>query len=64
MGRMIIIRISRLLGELEPSVMCMKESDKFVTVKRAARLLGLCCKMPQGWNRANKIPVHRHPISA
>ena len=41
----------------------MTKLDEFVTIKQAARFLGVCCNTLRGWDRDNKIPVYRNPIS-
>lgn len=41
----------------------MTKLDEFVTIKQAAKLLGVCCNTLRSWDQANKIPVYRNPIS-
>jgi len=41
----------------------MAKLDEFVTIKQAARFLGVCCNTLRSWDRANKIPVYRNPMS-
>ena len=41
----------------------MTKLDEFVTIKQAARFLGVCCNTLRSWDRAHKIPVYRNPMS-
>jgi len=41
----------------------MTKLDEFVTIKQAAKILGVCCNTLRGWDRDRKIPVYRSPIS-
>ena len=59
----LVMSISRLQGAFGSGVVGMTKLDEFVTIKQAARFLGVCCNTLQGWDRDNKIPVYRNPIS-
>jgi len=37
--------------------------DQFLTVKQAARFLGVSPNTIRNWDRNDKIPVYRHPLS-
>jgi len=41
----------------------MVRLDEFVTVKQAAKLLGVSVNTLRNWHRDQKIPVYRNPIS-
>ncbi len=41
----------------------MTKLDEFVTVKQAAKMLGVAPNTIRNWHAAGKIPVFRNPIS-
>jgi predicted site-specific integrase-resolvase len=41
----------------------MVKLDEFVTIKQAAKMLGVAPNTPRNWHVAGKIPVFRNPIS-
>lgn len=41
----------------------MVKLDEFVTIKQAARFLGVSPNTLRNWHRDAKIPVYRNPIS-
>ena len=41
----------------------MTKLDEFVTIRQAARFLGVAPNTLRGWDRAGKIPVYRNPKS-
>jgi MerR family copper efflux transcriptional regulator len=46
---------------LEISV--MPKLDEYLTVKEAAKYLGVAKNTMRNWDAAGKIPVHRHPVN-
>ena len=41
----------------------MTKLDEFVTIREAARFLGVAPNTLRNWHSAGKIPVYRNPIS-
>ena len=41
----------------------MTNLDQFLTVKQAAAFLGVSPNTVRNWDRNDKIPVYRHPLS-
>ena len=41
----------------------MTKLDEFVTIREAARMLGVARNTLRNWHAAGKIPVFRNPIS-
>jgi len=41
----------------------MTRLDEFVTIKQAARFLGISANTLRNWHRDAKIPVYRNPVS-
>ena len=41
----------------------MLKLDDFVTIKQAARILGVSANTLRNWHRDAKIPVFRNPVS-
>ena len=41
----------------------MANLSRFLTVKQAAEFLGVAPNTLRNWDRDDKIPVYRHPIS-
>jgi excisionase family DNA binding protein len=41
----------------------MVKLDEFVTIKQAAKLLGVSANTLRNWHRDAKIPVYRNPVS-
>jgi excisionase family DNA binding protein len=41
----------------------MPKLDEFVTIKQAAKMLGVATNTLRNWHAAAKIPVYRNPIS-
>jgi DNA (cytosine-5)-methyltransferase 1 len=37
--------------------------DEFVTIKQAAKFVGISANTPRNWHRDAKIPVYRNPVS-
>jgi len=41
----------------------MPKVDEYLTVKEAAKYLGISPNTLRNWDREGKIPVYRHPMS-
>ena len=41
----------------------MTKLDEFLTIKQAAKFLGVSHNTLRNWHRSAKIPVYRHPVS-
>lgn len=41
----------------------MSASVKYLRIKEAAELLGVCDNTLRNWGRAGKIAEHRHPVN-
>jgi DNA (cytosine-5)-methyltransferase 1 len=41
----------------------MVKLDEFVTIKQAAKILGVVPNTLRNWHRGAKIPVYRNPVS-
>lgn len=41
----------------------MPSTSKYLRIKDAAQLLGVCDNTLRNWGRAGKISEHRHPVN-